>query len=175
MSVLLLNSNYQFHALIDKKRAIKLLFRGKCEIVVPSHEVIENTSKTISIVVPKVLRLLHIVKSIFKNELPFNKKNVFVRDENTCQYCGEVYPKKSKFLTIDHVLPSSRGGKDSFTNCVCCCKICNEKKGNKTPEEAGMLLRKYPAIPKIMDFMAVRSKQVMEEFSWDKIMELQPK
>ena len=157
-SVLLLNSNYQFHALIDKRRAIKLLYRGKCEVVVPSHEFIENAEKTIKIVVPKVLRLLNMVKSIFKNEVPFSKRNVFSRDGYICQYCGKYIQKKSRALTLDHVIPVSRGGKDSFLNCVCSCRECNEFKGNRTPSEARMILRKTPSVPTVVDFIINKAK-----------------
>ena len=172
-SILLLNSNYQFHALIDRKKAIKLLYRGKCEIIVASEEYVENSHKTIKIVIPKVLRLLNMVKSIFRNEIPFSKRNVFYRDRNTCQYCGKEFQKNSRIITIDHVTPVSRGGKHTFENCVCACRSCNEYKGNKTPSEAGLTLKKNPTTPTVVEFITMKSKTIMEEFSWDKIMEQQ--
>ena len=169
--VILLNKNYQFHAIIGKKKALQLLFRGKCEIVIPSEEKITNAEKTVSFVIPKVLRLLVMVKSIFKNEMPFTKRNVFVRDEYTCQYCGKTNQKKSKDSTIDHVLPRSKGGRDGFANCVTACRICNESKGDRTPEQAGMKLKRIPTVPTVSEFIAIKSKRFMEDFSWDHLME----
>jgi 5-methylcytosine-specific restriction endonuclease McrA len=79
-------------------------------------------------------------------ELKWNKKNLTLRDHNECQYCGKkVYGEQ---LTIDHVHPQSRGGKNSWSNTVVACEHCNRRKANKTPEEAGMVLRKKPVKPK---------------------------
>jgi 5-methylcytosine-specific restriction endonuclease McrA len=71
-----------------------------------------------------------------------NRQKVFKRDEYQCVYCGS-----QKELTIDHVQPRSRGGRNTWTNLVTCCSKCNHKKGNKTPEEANMKLRRKPYEP----------------------------
>ena len=88
----------------------------------------------------------------FKNSIPrfgrdqrFNKLRMFRRDHYLCQYCGEALTSAN--VSLDHVFPKSRGGKDSWENCVTSCKLCNNKKNDKTPEEAGMKLKKIPTKP----------------------------
>lgn len=75
----------------------------------------------------------------------FNRSNLYRRDDWACQYCGDELPRKK--LTIEHIVPSSRGGQTSWTNCVAACKKCNGRKADRTPEEAGMPLRKEPRKP----------------------------
>jgi 5-methylcytosine-specific restriction endonuclease McrA len=91
---------------------------------------------------------------IYRNKVPFTKKNVFERDSYTCQYCGAT-----KELTIDHMMPASRGGKNSFENCVAACRTCNLKKGNKTPREANMFIKKRAYAPTISEFVRMKMKQ----------------
>jgi hypothetical protein len=92
--------------------------------------------------VPKIV----MVKKYIKRSKRFvpNKRNVFLRDNYTCQYCG---CEKPDFLTLDHVMPQSRGGRNTWENLVCACRDCNFKKGNRTPEEAMMPLLKKPTEP----------------------------
>ncbi len=79
-------------------------------------------------------------------KVKYSRRNIFNRDSNTCQYCGVQFSRSE--LTVDHVVPKSRGGRNSFTNIVAACIPCNSKKANKTPEEAGMQLLKSPFTPK---------------------------
>ena len=81
--------------------------------------------------------------------IPFNRENVFARDEYRCMYCGYEFPPK--LLTFDHVIPKHQGGKMTWTNIVTACFTCNSKKRNRTPEEASMELIKQPYQPKILD------------------------
>jgi 5-methylcytosine-specific restriction endonuclease McrA len=74
-----------------------------------------------------------------------NRKNIIWRDQNTCQYCAKSFP--SEKLTIDHIVPKSRGGKNSWTNLVAACKKCNQKKGCRTPSECDMIPIRVPAKP----------------------------
>ena len=91
---------------------------------------------------PSVIKIRDFVK--YDNlSVDLNRKNILSRDEHSCQYCGD----KSSPLTIDHILPKGRGGQDSWENLVTACKFCNQKKGNKTPEEANMELRRKPKRP----------------------------
>lgn len=92
--------------------------------------------------VPKIVMVKKYVKRS-KRFVP-NKRNVFLRDNYTCQYCG---CEKPDFLTLDHVMPQSRGGRNTWENLVCACRDCNFKKGNRTPEEAMMPLLKKPTEP----------------------------
>lgn len=154
--VILLNSDYSFLNVISWKRAIRLMVKGKVEIVKASERVISNAERTVEIKLPKVLRLMELVKSIYKNRVPFSKKNVFVRDDFTCAYCGRT----DRRLTIDHVVPKSKGGITSFENCVASCKPCNNRKNNRTPREANMVLQCKPHTPTIMEFFVIKMKRL---------------
>ena len=94
--------------------------------------------------VPEVLTLTRHDKPRL-NAVTFSRRNVFKRDHNTCQFCG-IQPGTEE-LTIDHVLPRSRGGATTWENCVLACVSCNARKANRTPEQAGMKLRKVPHRP----------------------------
>lgn len=154
--VILLNSDFSFLNVINWKRAIRLMVKGKVEIVKASERTISNAERTIEITIPKVLRLVELVKSVYKNRVPFSKKNVFVRDDFTCAYCGRT----DRRLTIDHIVPKSKGGITSFENCVASCKPCNNKKNNRTPREAGMALMLKPHTPTIMEFFVIKMKRL---------------
>lgn len=90
-------------------------------------------------------------------QIRFSRKNVMVRDQYVCQYCGHTGTTAN--LTLDHVLPRSRGGLSSYSNIVTACKLCNSKKGNKTPEEAGMKLLKKPITPQWQSHTGSRFKK----------------
>lgn len=94
--------------------------------------------------------------------LKFSRKNVFDRDRNTCQYCGQR--KHRDELSMDHVLPRSRGGPSTYTNIVTACKPCNRWKDDKTPEEAGMTLLKQPVAPKWKSHIGVAFNQVKSDY-----------
>lgn len=97
--------------------------------------------------VPEVL-LLHAFNGFVPHRVRFSRQSIFDRDTNVCQYCGRRFPRSQ--LTIDHVTPQSRGGADSWENLVLACLHCNVRKGNRTPEEAGMPLLRRPAKPPLM-------------------------
>jgi 5-methylcytosine-specific restriction endonuclease McrA len=92
--------------------------------------------------IPSVVRLARQVKIPHKKIL-LNRKNLMIRDNHSCQYCG----KKTQPLTIDHIIPKQFGGNDSWENLVVACQVCNHKKGNRTPEQAGMELIQIPRKP----------------------------
>ncbi len=91
--------------------------------------------------VPSVIRLLA-YRHIPQQSRALSRKNILLRDRNTCQFCGRVFP--SSELTLDHVVPRSRGGRSSWENLVACCYRCNNSKGDRTPEEAGFKLARRP-------------------------------
>lgn len=91
-----------------------------------------------------------------------NRKNVIWRDKYICQYCGNKFQYHE--LTMDHVVPKSRGGEKSWTNIVACCKRCNSKKGNKTPKEAKMPLIKKPTIPRWNINVLLRDREIPSEW-----------
>jgi 5-methylcytosine-specific restriction endonuclease McrA len=106
--------------------------------------------------VPRVIRLLgydRLPAQIVK----LNRRNLFARDRNTCQYCGRGFPTSE--LSIDHVTPRSRGGGDTWENLVCACVKCNARKGGRTPDEAQMHMVKKPVKPKRNPLIAIRLGQ----------------
>jgi 5-methylcytosine-specific restriction endonuclease McrA len=99
---------------------------------------------TFKIRMPAVVRLLRFIRRK-RPQVSFSRKNLFARDDNSCQYCGAR--RDSSELTYDHVVPRSLGGKTDWANIVTCCIDCNRKKGGRTPEQAGMRLRRHPKRP----------------------------
>jgi 5-methylcytosine-specific restriction endonuclease McrA len=161
--VILLNNDYSFLNMIHWKKAMRLVSKGKVEVINVTDKVLRNLERTWELFVPKVLRLVKMVRSIYKTRVPFSKKNVFYRDLFVCQYCGKTGVR----MTIDHILPSSRGGKSTFENCVTSCKPCNNKKSDKTPREAKMFPKKLPVQPTIMEFINIK----MKALKIDKVLE----
>ncbi len=96
------------------------------------------------IAVPKIIRLFGYDR-LPSQSVKLNRRNLFARDRNRCQYCGRSFPTSE--LTLDHVLPRTQGGGDSWKNLVCACVKCNARKGGRTPEQARMTLRKKPVQP----------------------------
>lgn len=142
---LLLDRNYMALSVITWKRAVALMIKGKVEAVSDQNAVAIPTTSG-SIRVPSILRLVSDIPwRAHQGRMKFSRKHVMSRDNYECQYCGAHLGKNTG--TIDHILPSSRGGKSDYTNCVACCKDCNNIKGSKTPAEVGMQLRKKPRKP----------------------------
>ena len=151
----ILNGDYTFLNVVDWKRAIRLMIKQKAEVLKFSSRAIRNSEGKIVTYVPLVMRLIKIIRMIYKNKVPFTKKNVFVRDKYKCGYCGS-----KNDLTIDHVIPASRGGKTNFDNCVAACRPCNNKKDRRTPSEAKMYLSHQPYAPTISEFIRLKMKQL---------------
>jgi 5-methylcytosine-specific restriction endonuclease McrA len=153
---IILNGDYTFLNTVDWKRAVCLLMKGKTEVLKFSEQVIRNGAGIIITRVPLVMKLIKLIRSIYKSRVPFSKKNVFVRDKFRCVYCGANDIR----LTVDHVIPISQGGKNNFDNCVASCKPCNSRKGNRSPSEAKMFLKKRPYTPTISEFIRLKMKQM---------------
>lgn len=142
---LLLDKNYMALSVISWKKAVRLLVKGKAEPV-SENSAYDVPTLSGSFGIPTILRLVITIPwKAHQGRMRYSNKNVFIRDNYECQYCGVHLGKNSG--TIDHVLPSSRGGKTSYENCVASCKSCNNKKGNRTPAEAKMPLRSKPRKP----------------------------
>ena len=139
---LLLNTTFEPISVLSWKKAITLVFLGKGEVLREYEREIKGVS--ISIRLPAVIRLQRLVRSNH-TQVKFSRRNIFLRDDHVCQYCGERFD--SKGLTCDHIIPKSRGGITEWTNIVTSCIRCNLKKGDKLPEEAGMHPRKRPSRP----------------------------
>ena len=142
--VLILNASYEPLHVCSVKRAVALLMHDVAERVEDSEKVLRSPSQVFP--VPSVIRLKKFVKRPPRHRVAFNRKNVFRRDDHMCQYCLV----KTGDLTLDHVTPRSRGGATSWENVVACCRRCNAKKRDRTPEEAAMLLRRRPYAPRFM-------------------------
>lgn len=135
--VLVLNASYEPLNITSWRRAIILLLKGKAEGL-------EHNCKMVytGLPLPTVIRLRHYVRVPYK-EIPLTRRNILHRDGHACQYCGYT----GEDLTLDHVIPRSRGGMDTWENMVTACVRCNVKKGNRTPKEASMPLRTTPRRP----------------------------
>ncbi|MBO1349833.1 MAG: HNH endonuclease [Hormoscilla sp. GUM202] len=135
--VLVLNASYEPLNITSWRRAVVLLIKGKAEQV-------EHTSKYLyaELPLPTVIRLRHYIRVPYK-EIALTRRNILQRDGHSCQYCGY----SGDDLTLDHVLPRSRGGGESWQNIVTACVRCNIKKGNRTPGEANMILSNPPGKP----------------------------
>lgn len=142
MRVLILDSSYTAVGVASWMRALTLVVAGKAEIMEESEHIIRTVSKEYKI--PLVIRRLH-GRTKKHKQIVLNRNNVFFRDDFTCTYCLNEFP--SKMLTLDHVIPKSRGGKNTWENLVTSCHSCNAKKANKTPKEAGMALHREPFKP----------------------------
>lgn len=126
-TILVLNSSYEPIHFTNWKRAVVLLFKEKAKLI----------SK-------RIIRLVNYVKLPFsynRSSYP-TRALIYKRDDHECQYCGS-----KENLTIDHVIPKSKGGQDTWENLVACCGFCNLKKGNKLLKETNMILRKIPSAP----------------------------
>lgn len=150
-----LNNDYSFLNIVDFKRAVSLVITGKSEVVKYSEKTLKCSNGE-EYKMPSVIRLIKLIRSIYRHKVPYSKKNVFIRDGQKCMYCG----KKDDKLTIDHVIPASRGGETSFENCVASCKKCNVEKRDRTPSEAKMFLKKRPIAPTISEFFISKMKQL---------------
>lgn len=144
MKALKLDSTYRPIGVIDCVEALVLCIVGKATAVEEYEEEISSPSVTFKL--PSVIVLKTVVKFISRN-MKTSRKNILWRDNGQCQYCGIIEAPKD--MTIDHVTPRSRGGDNTWTNLVTCCKKCNQKKRDRTPKEAGMKLRKKPIKPKV--------------------------
>ncbi len=149
-SVLVLNSTYEAINICNVKRAIILIFNETAVILENNcHEI---RSPSITIEAPSVIRLTRYI-NLANKQVVLTRKNVLIRDKNTCQYCGKEFSPSE--LTMDHIIPKSASGKTKWDNVVACCKKCNNKKGRKTPWQAKMSLVKKPSSPNYIYFLHI--------------------
>lgn len=148
---ILLNADYSFLSLLHWKRAVCLLVKGKAEVIQESPATIRKASGE-ELRIPAVMRLVKLIRTIYRAGVAFTKRNVLVRDGFRCAYCGSHKER----LSIDHIMPRSRGGRTSFENCVAACKVCNLRKGGRTPSEAGMYLKTRPVRPTVSEFLRLK-------------------
>jgi len=176
-SVLVLNRFYMAVHVVNVRRALCLLFRELAEVIHLEEGQFANydfdswrevselkasfkephedwiSAVDFEIQVPRVIRLLAFDR-VPKQTIRFNRRNIFARDANRCQYCGRNFPTSE--LSLDHVVPKSRQGTTCWENIVCACVACNVRKGGRTPKEANMKLIRPPARPKRSPLLAVK-------------------
>ncbi len=137
--VLVLNATYEPVHICNVYRAIVMIFKGVA--VMQEQALFQLHSITAAYPAPSVIRLIHYVHIPFRKKLA-SKNNILIRDRFSCQYCGK--PLRSQEVTLDHIVPKSRGGESNWENLAACCPNCNVRKGSKLPEEAGLTLIKDP-------------------------------
>jgi len=135
-------------SVINVKKAIVLLYMGKAELIA-ANDALRVRSVSMSMPFPSIVRLSVYVRVPFK-KIILSRKNILRRDGHRCLYCG----RGDIPLTLDHVVPLSRGGEESWENLVCACVKCNNRKGDRTPEEANMPLRRRPMRPNHVTFIS---------------------
>jgi len=171
-SVLVLNKFFAAVHIVNAKRAFAMLFKESAEVVsvddgqynsydfsswvevsafkveceLPDEDQYESIKTfSLEIRIPKIIRLV-VYDKLPKANIKFNRKNIFARDQNKCQYCGKKFPTSE--LSLDHVIPRTQGGTSNWKNIVCACTNCNKHKGGRRPAEAGMKLICKPVKPR---------------------------
>ena len=158
--VLVLNRFFQAVQVTSVRRALTLLYKGQVRAVGADYVTYDFSNwqdipvqpadfyiatPRRNILVPHVVQLLRFDK-VPRQEVKFSRGNIYLRDHNRCQYCGRKF--LSSELSLDHIVPISRGGKSTWENVVCACLPCNVKKGNRLPHECGMMLIREPLRPR---------------------------
>lgn len=146
--VLVLNSDYEPLNVCNTRRAMALMFLGKVDVLHHDCRVVRSVSETHR--VPSVVRLKSHVRRP-SPQIRLSRRSILARDNYTCQYCGQ----KGGELTVDHVLPRRLGGPNTWDNLVCCCRVCNTRKGDKTLQQLGLTLRSQPRKPKYVPFISL--------------------
>ncbi len=161
--VLCLNASYEPINIIAARRALTLVFGGKAIVEEVSSYFVRTSKLTIPL--PSVIRLIK-YRRVPRLNRSVSRKGIILRDSSTCQYCGSKMPTQG--LTLDHVTPRSKGGQSTWENLVASCKPCNNRKSDRTPQEAGMLLAKPPRP------IGIHSKHKLlqgnDNASWDRYM-----
>ena len=155
--VLVLNQNYQPLNVCNARRAIVLIGLGKAELTENGRGDVHSISRTFSI--PSVIRLLRMVKRpMIQRRL--SRRAVFLRDDFTCQYCSA----QTRLLTLDHIVPRSRGGAHVWENVVSACILCNRRKAGATPMEAKMYLLRKPRPPRPDPYSLFHHRTILAEW-----------
>ena len=155
--VLVLNQNYEPLNVCGLRRAAVLLLQEKAQMLVNGHGELRSSSFILPI--PTVIRLFHMIRRpVFTRRL--SRREVFWRDNYTCQYCGSTTGEP----TLDHVTPRVRGGTHIWDNVVTACVPCNHRKAGRSPEAAGMKLLREPQPPKVNPYHQFMHRQIPEEW-----------
>lgn len=154
--VLVLSKSYEPLSITSFRKAFLLVYMDKAEVVDSSDSIIRSPSQSFNL--PSIIRLKTRPRYNLFSKVELNRKNIFRRDNNQCQYCGS-----GDNLTVDHIVPKSKGGTSTWDNLVTACSSCNNKKDNKSLKEVGMNLRSEPKRPNYVHFLV--KKTTIQE-SW---------
>lgn len=153
-SCVVLNASYEPLSVVPVKRALRLVLQGKA-VVVEEHPYLVVRTINDSFKVPIMVALKEFVKNyrVFRSKATLTQRNLFLRDNHTCQYCGRHKSefKNKEFLTRDHIHPEDKGGPSTWDNLVTACSTCNNKKANHLLEHTEMQLLKNPYTPTIFE------------------------
>jgi len=161
--VLVLNANFEPLNVCDMRRAIGLIFLERASLVENGRGVIKTIDRAFPR--PSIIRLQRMIKRP-RPEVKLTRREVFRRDNFTCQYCGRKYNK----LTIDHVLPRHLGGAQSWVNVVTACAACNHRKGGRPLQESGLTLKMEPKSPP-NSAMYMYQNYIFENREWEKYLQ----
>jgi 5-methylcytosine-specific restriction endonuclease McrA len=163
-AVLVLNQNYEPLNVCNVRRALVLVIGGKAEVL--EEDGYSLASASLIFHAPWVIRLMYLIRRP-RPRVKLTRREIFIRDDFTCQYCGQ----HGHDLTIDHVVPRSRGGLHVWENVVTACKTCNHRKGGRSPAEARMKLHTLPAEPKAGLYYTIERRLDTEMHEdWDKFL-----
>jgi 5-methylcytosine-specific restriction endonuclease McrA len=160
--VLVLNASYEPIHVVPARRALTLVFKGTALVEERSAHTVRTCK--IHIPVPSVIRLVK-YRRVPRQHRGVSRKGILLRDRNICQYCQRPLPARD--LTLDHVIPRSRAGTSTWENLVACCFPCNNKKGSRTPQEAGMVLAR---VPRQVSIHAKHRLMIGDEAAWEKFL-----
>jgi 5-methylcytosine-specific restriction endonuclease McrA len=160
--VLVLNFTYEALNITSFQRAVKLIFSGKAEVVTGRSQMLKSTRYEMRL--PSIIRMLYYIRRPMQ-KVALTKKNILLRDDYTCQYCNL---KGERLMTVDHVVPKSKGGPSTWENLVCACMRCNNRKNNRTPDHANMPLKRKPKAPKYIPWIRVKRNTLPDE--WHKFL-----
>lgn len=153
---LVLNASYEPLGVVPNRRAVVLVLDEKADLVHDSGSVVR--SERSSFAVPSVIRLRYLVRVPYQRRVTLSRRAVLFRDARRCQYCGRDAD------SIDHVVPRSRGGSNSWDNVVAACRRCNLAKGSRLLSETTMVLRRPPAAPKHLSWLVVSLERVPDQW-----------
>lgn len=159
-SVLLINASYEAIAFTPMRKAVKLIHKGRADVTDDlGYEIYAG------IPFPTVIKLRTQVQIPFR-KMTFSRKGVLLRDRHKCQYCGQRFSPSA--LTLDHIIPRCRGGRETYENMVAACGPCNRKKGDKSLEDSGMTLLNRPKSSNIHTPRFMLRNLAVDEPAWKK-------
>ncbi len=163
-AVLVLNQNYEPLNVCNVRRALVLVIGGRAEILEARNQNFASVSTVFP--APSVIRLMYMIRRP-RPRVKLTRREIFIRDGFTCQYCE----RQASDLTIDHVIPRSRGGQHVWDNVVSACKACNHRKGGKSIAEARMSLRTQPFEPRAGRYYTIeRRLDTTIQTDWQKFL-----